>query len=417
MSKHLGYSTGSKLRLPSANKIRSESKIKTVTKHAIPFLRKKNKPVLEKFSDSAILKLYLPNLPFIGLLGSIIGQQPGPAAKATNSISVTLTNSTEFKNSVTAIQESVVENIMEKIVSANTNFSNITEINLNDVRADNASINIDVDQQLKIVKFVNIDATLVENITSGLSTKLIDDIVNTLDIQQINSLASKSSSTTENSIIDSLLSIVSTTSTKPTSVKNMLESTRSTSYKDTRDTLVKKVLSSSNFNSIAANIVSAAKNNLAMNYKNINVQGDFDFSVTVRQLADIELALKTDLRLLSNIIDQLEKTKEFRFDQNIKTNLENNFKSTATTTTRSEKISGLIDSAMMPIAVAIGGVGVAAAFLMFSSGGQKSLHNLSRVATSVANNRANGGDDVVSAELGGARVKTDAFKSGQFEFC
>ena len=432
MSKHFGYGSGGSLRfVPKAFKMDSVSKINLNQSQNLqlkpPIFYTKRKVLLKSDSSNSMfpvnkkkrIKLTAFNFGLAGLIGEIVSPAHAEtnSSVASNKILVKTKNKTEFLNSISATQEAIVKNIIEKITSVNASHSNLVDIDVGDITSADANINIDVSQTLKIVNFSELKEDYVKQLTSSLAAKLIDDIINSIETNQLTNLTASAANEADTNLVDSLVRIVnSNPPTNPTLVKNILTTENSTVLTDKRNALITKILNATNFTKLIVDIVTTTKNHLAVKYNNITVT-NFKFTLNSTQLSDVEMKLKTDTKILVNIIEQFEKTKEFKFEQNIKNALDNKVASTAASISRSEQVSGLASSFVSaftwPVAVAIGGVGIVGAFVLFGNGiGGKKLNNLSTLMKRKVNGEFN-----ASAANGAAGVEDNCSKQFQFTFC
>lgn len=412
MSKHFGYGSTGSLVAPRAAKISSvPEKLKMIIPSVSGNHLKKTLPVKSSTQnpfDSSILqvnteikkrkkispvnkkRIKLTNSReggILGFIGSIFTDNDNssiPATQINNHIDVTIEDNTVFQTSVNTTQTTITQRIINTVSSSTTNTQNVIDLTVNDIYSKkNVNIDLNFNQISKLVNLSDITESFLENITSELTSQIVDNIVSTLNTTQLMNIGASAATSNTSNLIDSLGKIFVGNQIPPgTSINNIVNSDVHSGYRDIRNVVVDKVLKSSNFTNIRTSIITTSQNFLKVNYGIINSIENVSFKMTASQLTDLQATLKSNISLISNIFEQLNATKDFKFGREVKSALEATTKSTAETVNRSEQVSGILSSLTWPVAAAVGGVGLVAVLLVFSGGGV----NLTGISKKTDNN-------------------------------
>ena len=459
MSKHFGYSGGS-IVSPQVSKMSSASKINKSLDVKNYYSRKLPPILVPRGNDSLILKIdpgdkVIKNLPkinnlyhsklkggdikstnsnkplttrnprplnlktfgILGLVGSLMGAngEETPQIAASTKIFVSSTDSTHFESRVKTAQTSISNLLVNSMLSSNATSQNVVDLTVQNISAkDNLTIDIDIDQTVQILNTSKLTIQIVKDIVSNMAKDILDEVISSLDSDQLAALTTDSNVNNSTNLVDSLAKIISgvRSNTQPAAnIKNIVNADVVSNYTTVRDTFVTKTLQNFNYVDLLNRVISTTGNFIYVNFNRV-VASDVNYRFKTSQVAGIKSIVSSELNLLSSLFDKLESTNELKFAKNVKNNLKTNVENTTRVVNTSEQVTGWVGSLSWPLAAAVGGIGVVAAVLVFNSGGGGlgKKNNFTRLVSSVKNG-------AITADGAGKNTSTGSDNAGAFELC
>ena len=276
-----------------------------------------------------------------------------------NKINVNVANVQTYRNNVQVIQSKIVSAALSVATSSNNQASSSFDFDIYNISSSqDVNIEFDLNQTTKVVNLASITTQFINNITSEISSNIIDSIVSVLDNKSLTDLANKTALSQKDSIVDSLSAIFKT-SPNGTNISNVIDSSITNQYHITRDALIQNMIQSTNSTEIATNLKLFAANSATVQIGNITTTGNVRIKMSISQLADLQSTLMQNTKVLQNIVDKLTESNQFTFDSKIKNEIENSVKSTNTVSKEGEKVSEVVTSTGSAVGNVIGSVGTA----------------------------------------------------------
>lgn len=283
---------------------------------------------------------------------------------------VRVTNTQLFSTSIASMYETFTQQITDIASSSKTSSDQIIVLNnYNTSTQGDIVYDVNINQNIKFFNSEKLTVTVIKTAVQTATNSILDTLTNSLSNLTNADIKNIQSTTTNNSLISSILGNSDTSK-----YDRIGQSTDvATNIQVQKSTMVQNVVKNIQCEQIRSDILSSLTQQINANSSNIALN-NINFKLDIHQTIDLMQTIVKQIDIASKIFNAISSETVFKTDSSVTSQLKNEIKSDVKTVTNNEQVSSVFSTLLSPIttmgyglSIAAGVCGLAIIYFLFKS--------------------------------------------------
>lgn len=279
----------------------------------------------------------------LGFLGGLIGGFSPPTTTNTSiSYTTSVSDQQAFKSSVSSLNQTINQYILNQTMSTSSEISNLANITLVDLSGENVDLNISNSQNITYINMTKLDVTATNQFVLTQATQVFNNILSAFKSENTASLTTLATAQNNSNLIDSILGApkqtdnINNTITLNTSVQTAFDAETNAVYQN--------IANNSTVETFAQNFLQQLNNTFNLNVSQVSASKNLSILVNNTQAINTTLDIITKLDLTTATFNTINTSDTFRVDKSVTASTSAVASATTSTSNSSETVGSAIKS-------------------------------------------------------------------------